>query len=173
MNHEEYLSASLFWKSKTVKAMPKEQLRREVHAFLSSHRVLALATGAEDYVRCSPLEYGFWNEKFYVFTEGGEKFIGLEKNPHVSFAIFDQNPGFEELKSVQVMGEATFIEPGSEEYASYAQWKKIPVVSLMRLKEQGTPVHLLCLIPKRMDILFSSFKEEGYDARQSLVFSDE
>lgn len=94
----------------------------------------------------------------------------MEKNNNVSLTIFDANPGFGELKSLQVMGEASIIEPMSETYISHAEYKKIPVQALQNLYDQGLPMHLLCISPTSMDILCSDFKKQGYDSRQVLKF---
>ncbi len=148
--------------------MPVEQLKLVVEEFLSTSSVCALATGVSDYVRCTPLEYSYHDGKFWIFTEGGEKFIGLEKNKNVSLAVFEKNPDFGELKSVQIMGTAKLIEPMSAEYVAHAEYKKVPVAALQKLADQGHPMHLLCIDPVRMDVLFSDFKKQGYDSRQKL-----
>ncbi len=170
MNTNEYKAAANFWKDKERKAMPVEELKPVVEEYLSAGSVCALATGCGDYVRCTPLEYSYHDGKFWIFTEGGEKFIGLEKNANVSLAVFDKNPSFGELKSVQVMGTAEIIEPMSAEYIAHAEYKKIPTAALQKLADQGHPMHLICVTPSRMDILFSSFKKLGYDSRQELTF---
>jgi len=173
MTTEEYKNAANFWKDKQCKSMPDEQLKTIVEAFLSTSSVCALATGSGDYVRCTPLEYSYHDGKFWIFTEGGEKFIGLEKNRNVSLAVFDKNPDFGELKSVQVMGAAKLIEPMSAEYVAHAEYKKVPVTALQKLADQGHPMHLICVEPVRMDVLFSEFKKQGYDSRQKLDFTQE
>lgn len=171
MKTEEYKAAANFWKTKEGKKMPVEELKPVVEEFLRNSTVCALATGTGDYVRCTPLEYSFHDERFWIFTEGGEKFIGLEKNKNVSLAVFEKNPNFGELKSVQIMGVATLIEPMSEEYVVHAEYKKIPVAALQKLVNQGKTMHLLCIRPVKMDILFSEFKKQGYDSRQVLSAS--
>lgn len=138
MTTEEYKKAAAYWTSKERKEMPTEQLKPIVEEYLSTGSVCALATGTGDYVRCTPLEYSYHDGKFWIFTEGGEKFIGLEKNDNVSLAVFDKNPGFGELKSVQVMGKVTIIEPLSAEYVAHAEYKKIPVAALQKLADQGS-----------------------------------
>ncbi len=173
MTTEEYKKAADFWKTKESKAMPVEQLKLVVEEFLRNSAVCALATGTDDYVRCTPLEYSYHDGKFWIFTEGGEKFIGLEKNKNVSLAVFDKNPDFGSLKSVQIMGTAKLIEPMSAEYVAHAEYKKVPVAALQKLAEQGHPMHLLCIDPVRMDVLFSDFKRQGYDSRQKLDFTKE
>lgn len=171
MTTEEYKAAADFWRMKDRKAMPVEELKSVVEEFLCSSAVCALATGTGDYVRCTPLEYSFHDGQFWIFTEGGEKFIGLEKNKNVSLTVFEKNPNFGELKSVQVMGVAKLIEPMSEEYITHAEYKKIPVAALQKLADQGRPMHLLCISSVRMDVLFSEFKKQGYDSRQVLEYN--
>ena len=128
----------------------------------------ALATGDRDYVRCTPLEYSYHDGKFWIFTEGGERFIGLEKNKNVSLTVFDKNTNFGELKSVQVTGVTELIEPMSDEYLSHAKYKKVPATALQKLTDRGEPMYLLCITPVKMDVLFSDFKKQGYDSRQKL-----
>ena len=171
MTYEEYKSAANFWEDKKRKEMPIEQLKPIVEEYLGSSSVCALATGCGDYVRCTPLEYSYHDGKFWIFTEGGEKFIGLEKNKRVTLAVFDKNPSFGELKSMQIMGEAEIIEPMSAEYVAHAEYKKIPISALQKLAGKGHPMHLICIAPVRMDVLFSEFKKQGYDSRQTLDFS--
>lgn len=170
MTHDEYIKAAEFWNNREYKEMPKEELKTVVDDFLSSSSVCALATGFDKLVRCTPLEYSYHDGKIWIFTEGGEKFIGLEHNKNVSLAVFEKNPNFNELKSIQIMGKAEIIEPMSELYTQHANYKKIPLASLQKLLEQGHPMHLLCITLTKMDILFSEFKKKGYDSRQKLVF---
>lgn len=47
----------------------------------------------------------FDDGKFWMFSEGGRKFIGLEKNSHVCLAIYDKYDGFGNLRSLQVTGD--------------------------------------------------------------------
>ncbi len=135
-----------FWKAKESKEMPTEQLKSIVETFLRSNAVCTLATGIGDYVRCTPLEYSFHDGKFWIFTEGSEKFIGLEKNKTVSRAVFEKNPNFDELKSVQVMGSAEIIEPMSEEYIAHAEYKKVPVAAPQKLADQGRAMGLFYFV---------------------------
>ena len=75
----------------------------EVLESLHGNVVCALAAGIGDYVRCTLLEYSYHDGQFWIFTEGGEKFIGLERNKNVSLAVFEKPPDFGALKSVLVM----------------------------------------------------------------------
>ncbi len=171
MAPEEYKKAADFWNAKKCKAMPVEELKPVVEEFLGSNSVCALATGAGDFVRCTPLEYSYHDGCLWIFTEGGEKFVGLSKNKSVGLAVFEKNPDFGELKSVQVMGAAELVEPMSADYVAHAEYKKGPVTALQKLADQGHPMYLLRISPSRMDVLFSAFKKQGYDSRQKLDFT--
>ena len=117
------------------------------------------------YVRCTLIEYSFHDSKFWMFSEGGEKFIGLEKNETVCLAIYDKSDGFGNLKSIQVMGKAELIEPLSDSYKAHAEYKKIPLAALEKLE---SPMNFICVTPVKMEVLFSDFKKEGYSSRQTL-----
>lgn len=52
-------------------------------------------------MRCTPIEYSYHDGKLRMFSEGGEKFIGLEKNENVCLAIYDKYDGFGNFKSIQ------------------------------------------------------------------------
>lgn len=91
MTHEEFQAAVNYWKEKDAKSvkMERSKLAEAVEAYIRSKYTGALATGAGDFVRCTPLEYSYHDGFFWIFSEGGEKFIALEKNSNVCLAIFD------------------------------------------------------------------------------------
>ncbi len=173
MTREEYRKAAHYWTEREYKAMPEEKLKSVVLEFLSEKCVCALATGYGGFVRCTPLEYSFHDGLFWIFTEGGEKFTGLGENSFVSIAVFDGNPDFGGLRSVQVAGKATLIEPMSETYIAHAAYKRISAAVLEDLLEKGHPMYLIAVRPLKMDVLFSDFRKLGYDSRQVLCFSEE
>lgn len=164
MTQEQFKKAAEYWNKKDRNDMPEEQLKEVVEGYISTHNVCALATGTENYVRCTPLEYSYHDGKFWIFSEGGEKFIGLAQNENVCLAIFEGYDGFHNLKSVQVMGKAEIIEPFSSRYNAHAEYKKIPLSALEKL---ATPMNLICITPTKMEALFSDFKKDGYDVRQT------
>lgn len=102
-----------------------------------------------------------------MFSEGGEKFIGLEKNKNVCLAIFNQYGGFGNVKGMQIMGIASIVDYCSEEYIKAAEYKKIPLEALKRLTE---PMNLIKVTPKRIDFLNSDFKNNNVTSRQCLEF---
>lgn len=167
MTHKQFEKAANYWKNKEQTAMPEEELEKVVEEYISTNNTCALATGTGDYVRCTPIEYSYQDGKFWMFSEGGEKFIGLEKNKNVCLAIFDKYNGFSNLKGIQVMGKAELIEPFSDVYNSHAQIKKIPIETLKKLEP---PMNLICVTSVKIDALFSAFRKNGYSSRQTLKY---
>lgn len=165
MTHEQFKEVADYWNKKERTEMPKETLKQVIDAYVNANNTCALATGTGDYVRCTPIEYSFHDDKFWMFSEGGEKFIGLEKNANVCLAIFDKYDGFGNLKSVQVMGKAEMIEPFSDTYNAHVSYKKIPLTVLQKL---DSPMNLICVTPIEIEALFSDFKKDGYSSRQTL-----
>ncbi len=95
----DYEKAANYWKQQescTAQAN-KEPVTSEVQKFISSHNTCALATGFGTQVRCTPIEYTYWDDCFWLLSEGGEKFRNLKENKNVSLAIFDSYTGFSGL----------------------------------------------------------------------------
>ena len=167
MEKEAYQKAREYWLKKDLTSvkMEREALLKEIEKYLSENNTCALATGEGTYIRCTPLEYTYYQGAFYFFTEGGKKFIGLEKNENVSIAVFDKYQGFGSLKGLQIQGKGTLIVPFSKEYIQILEYKKLPVESLRKLKN---PLYLLKVIPSSFDFLNSDFKKAGFGERQHL-----
>jgi hypothetical protein len=106
MTHEEYQKAAEYWKTKdkTGAAVEKDRLRERMEEYINANNTCALATGTGDFVRCTPIEYAWHDQAFWMFTEGGEKFLALEKNKNVCLAIYDKYSGFGTVKGMQVSG---------------------------------------------------------------------
>lgn len=86
ITQEQYEQAISFWtrKDASEKHMEQDAIYDWIDSFLSSHKVLALATGTEDFIRCTPLEYTWHDGSLWIFTEGGLKFKGLYTNENRS-----------------------------------------------------------------------------------------
>ncbi|MCH4046080.1 MAG: pyridoxamine 5'-phosphate oxidase family protein [Eubacterium sp.] len=166
MTDEELEKAESFWSRKDVaeKHMDRDCLYEKIDEFLTSHKVCALACGGENFIRCTPLEYLWHNNKIWIFTEGGLKFRALRENSKVSAAIFDPVCDFGHLKSVQLQGSVEILGISSSEYKEIAGVKNIPLEALKKLPE---PMWLLEITPQEMTFLNSSFKEEGCGVRQT------
>lgn len=169
MNHQEYQRAAEHWKAKDADniVMPHQELLAAIKAYILQNNTCALATGQHDFIRCTPIEYAYHDDAFWMFSEGGEKFIGLEKNANVCTAIYDKYDGFGNLKGMQIMGTAEMIEPFSQEYAAAAAFKKIPLEAFKKLPE---PMNLIKVTPVRINFLNSDFKKKGYSSRQEMKF---
>jgi len=165
----DYEKAESYWQEKDAKTVSMEQvaLLAEMKKFILAHNTCALATGFGEFVRCTPIEYCFMDEKFWMLSEGGLKFHALKNNKNVCIAIYDPYDGFGKLGGMQITGTAKMIEPMSEEYLSLLAFKKIPVERLKKLPHE---LHLVCVTPSRVDFLWSEFKKLGYDSRQHLTF---
>ena len=125
-----------------------------------------MATVSEGHTRCTPIEYNFVDNRFYFFSEGGLKFRGLKKNKHVGMAIYEPYNGFGNLKSLQIEGMASLVEPFSEEYLKVMEYKKIPKAAMRNLPQ---PMALIKVVPEVFDLLDSELKKEDFGSRQHYV----
>lgn len=168
MTREEFIEASSYWEVKDGKERHADDtlIRQLAEDFILRHNTCALATGSGNHVRCTPIEYSYHDGCFWMFSEGGKKFIGLMDNPDVSLAIFDGYEGFASLHGLQVSGKAEMIEPFSLPYLSHARIKGISETFLEKL---SSPMHLICVHPVSFECTFSEFKKHGYSMRQTLV----
>ena len=156
------------WKEKATSVkMDASVLRTKITEYITANNTCALATGADSFIRNTPIEYSYHDGCFWMLSEGGEKFVGLEKNPNVCIAIFDKYAGFGSLKGLQVMGVASIVEPFSAEYNAHAAVKKIPLAALQKL---NPPMNLIKVQPVNADFLNSDLKKDGFDSRQHMVF---
>lgn len=167
MTDLDYDEAAMYWQKKDVnnEKMPEDKLKKAIETFAMENNTLALATGGGVNIRCTPLEYTYHDGAFWIFTEGGRKFLGLKENNNVCAAIYRQYEGFGNLAGLQVTGIAEMIEPFSEEYVENARFKKIPIEALKKLE---SPMHLIKIMPVHYDFLNSAFKKDGYSSRQEM-----
>ena len=159
MSHDEYEKAANYWKLKDADSVNADtkMLMSEIEAFICNNDTCALATGFGEFVRCTPIEYTYHDSAFWLFTEGGEKFIYLEHNKNVCIAIFDKFSGFGHLKGMQISGTAQTIETFSEQYIKAAYFKKLPIEALCKMPEL---IHLIKIIPKRLIFLILILKSK-------------
>lgn len=164
-------AAARYWEEKDEGSVKLEQQRLKdmIEDYIRANNTCALATGAGSYVRCTPIEYSYHDGCFWMFSEGGKKFIGLAENPNVCLAVYDRYDGFGNLHGLQVMGKAELVEPFSQAYLAHAAYQKL---SLDFLRKLPSPMHLICVHPIRMDCLFSDFKELDCAPRQTLLLQE-
>ncbi|MCI7327170.1 MAG: pyridoxamine 5'-phosphate oxidase family protein [Hornefia butyriciproducens] len=168
MTEEQYKQAESFWtrKDEAEKKLNADVLYDWIDKFLSSHKILALATAAGNFVRCTPLEYSWHDDTIWIFTEGGLKFRALRENKHVSAAVFETNASFGGLKSLQIEGTVEIVEMFSDEYKKAAEFRRIPLKTLKKLEE---PMWLLKITPSEITCLNSDFKKDEYGSRQMYI----
>lgn len=148
------------------KPMPSDVLKDNIVAFIKAHNTLTLATGKADWVRCTPLEYIYLNDMFYIITEGGLKYKGLWQNEHISAAIYDDYHSMADLKGMQITGKASFVEMNSAEYQQVLLQKKLP---LKKLEALPINLYLIRITPEKYEILNSDFKKDDFDVKQVLT----
>lgn len=167
MNREEFEKAASYWERKDAEsvAMDSESLLKRIEKYIGAGNTCALATSHGDAVRCTPVEYGFHDGSFWIFSEGGRKFAGLGENKNVCLAIYDGYSNMGSLAGLQVTGLAEIAEPFSAEYIRAAELKNIPISALEKLPE---PIHLIKIRPTCYDLLDSTLKKEGFGPRQHI-----
>lgn len=157
-----YKEQARYWqkKDKEFQQMDSNELKKEIESFISEHTTCALATGYGSFVRCTPLEYMYVNECFYFFSEGGLKFLGLEKNENVCLSIYNEYKKAP-LAGLQVDGLATIIEE-EEEYKKLVEWKKIPWDKFPK------EMPLIKVEPTCFTFVNHELSQKGYGPRQVL-----
>lgn len=148
-------------------SLPGEVLRPLIDEFLKTHSTCTLCTGYNQWVRATPLEYLYRDGTFYCLTEGGEKFVGLLHNPVVSLAIYDPYHGPENLNGMQVSGMARLLDPLSPEYAMILAEKELTPEKIEALP---VALHVLEVIPQRVEWLCSKFRDRNAAIRQGYRF---
>ena len=163
----DYEAAANHWilKDKESVHMERAALEEKIENFIKGHNTCALATASSEMVRNTPIEYNYVDGDFYFFSEGGLKFKGLKENKNVGLAIFESYGGFGQLKSLQVQGIASMVEPFSDEYLKIMEHKKIPVDVMKKLPQ---PMNLIKVEATSYDYLDSDLKKDGFGSRQHM-----
>ena len=167
MYEPDYDAAASHWMERDRDSVHMEPaaLKEKIVAFIQAHNTCALATASADMVRNTPIEYNYVDSCFYFFSEGGLKFKGLKENKNVGLAIFEPYGGFGQLKSLQVQGVVSMVEPFSEEYLKLMEYKKIPVEAMKKLPQA---MNLIKVVPTSYDYLDSDLKNNGFGSRQNI-----
>lgn len=169
MTNEEYKKTSEFWtdKESSLIKMERSELLKEIESYLAAHNTCVLATGSGNFVRATPIEYTYYKGCLYMFSEGGLKFKALCENKNVSVAIFDNYSGFSKLGGMQITARAEII---AEDDAVYNELLKLKSINPDALKKLGHPMHLLKIVPSRIDYLSSEMRKKGFSSRQFIEF---
>ncbi len=147
--------------------MDRDAALEHIKNFIRNHNTCGFATGTGDYIRCTPIEYTFMNDEFWFVSEGGSKFIGLEKNKNVSLAIFEYYGDVKDSHGLQVMGKAVLYDRESEELKKLLAFKGIPFDAV---KAARVEVAVVRVIPEVYEMYDTDFVKQGYDVRQIVRF---
>ena len=158
-----------FWieQQKTAVHMDRESALNHIQNFIRNHNTCGFATGTGDYIRCTPIEYTYMDDEFWFVSEGGSKFIGLEKNKNVSLAIFEYYGDVKDSHGLQVMGKAVLYDRESDELKKLLAFKGIPYDAVKAAKVE---VAVVRVIPEVYEMYDTDFVKQGYDVRQIVRF---
>ena len=154
-----------FWidQQKTARHMDPKAALDHIQNFIKAHNTCGFATGYGDYIRCTPIEYTYMDGAFWFVSEGGSKFIGLEKNRNVSLAIFEYYGDVKDSHGLQVMGTAELYDCWSEEFKKLLAFKGIPFDVMKAAKVE---VAVVRVIPSVFEMYDTDFVKQGYDVRE-------
>lgn len=164
-NEEEIIQYSMKLKylaEKIIVPLDHDKLKIAIDEFLSSHNTCTLATCHLDNVRSTPIEYNYYNGFLYLLTEGGEKFSNLLLNKNVSVSVYEDYNGMNNLKGMQITGQASFIED-NEEFNNVLKFKGLNVEFI---KSMPIKMNIVRIVPDKIEFLNSQFKNDGYSAKQ-------
>lgn len=145
------------------KKMERYLLKQEIDKFILNHNTCALATGIDTFIRCTPIEYIYYKDNFYILSEGGLKFKGIIQNPNVCIVIFNNYEGMNKLLGMQVMGKASIITLWSDEYIEVVKTKGLNPDKLKNLKIN---LNLIKINPQSFEFLNSDFNKKSVDTKQ-------
>lgn len=150
---------------KPKKRLPKEELKNYIGEYIKENNTLVLATGKEDFVRATPIEYIYYKNKFYMITEGGLKFVGIYENRNVSMGIYKDYKNMNDIQGMQITGTCEIIKKDSEEYKEILNVKGINIENLENLP---VTMNMIKVKPTKYEFIDSKFKKMGYDVKQIL-----
>lgn len=153
-------------KDNALHKMDKSVLAQYIENFIGNHNTCVLATGYQDNVRSTPIEYIYKDGFLYFLSEGGEKYANILINPKVSVSIFDSYINMQELGGMQISGIANIIEIGSREYISVLEKKGLNYDKIIKLP---IALNLIKIEIYKIEFLWSEFAKSGYDTKQILM----
>lgn len=148
---------------------PTNTTKAEIEKFIKSKNTCTLSTGYGDFVRATPIEYEYYDGRFYIISEGGLKFIGIYQNNKVSICIYENYTDMNNLKGLQVTGTVELLEPWSDEYLDVLERKNLKLQNISKLPFD---MNILKIKPNKYEFLYSKFKNLGYDPKQIFIPKD-
>ena len=145
---------------------PTNITKKEIEDFLKRKNTCTLATGYEDYIRATPIEYEYYDGNIYIISEGGLKFIGLSENKKVCICIYEDYTNMNNLCGLQISGNSEILEPWCEEYMETLDRKGLIIENILKLPFN---MNIIKVIPDKYEFLYSKFKNLGFDSKQTYI----
>lgn len=132
--------------------------------FLRSHDTGILATGHDNIIRSTPIEYVWHKGRFYFFSEGGRKFAHLWRNRRASYSVCEPyGGGVQTLAGLQANGTVRVYEPDD---AVYEEVRKVKGISDNTLRTMPVTLHLIELTPAELIFMWGPFLKEDLPVKQ-------
>lgn len=168
-NEEEKINAIEFYRNLRIQAIsPKMKMEQTTLAsiilqFILEHEVCILATGYNQYIRATAVEYIFKNRKFYIISECGEKYANLAINKNVALTIFDYLTQAGRTKSIQVFGKANIYNSNDEKAEQILNLRGL---TRETIKDLNFEIYVIEIDPKSIELYDPSLKDLGFSNRQ-------
>lgn len=150
-------------KSRNLKAMPHDELKKRIEDILKSELYLILCTGAGTRVRGTTIGYTYQDGKVYAFCEGSEKYANLLLSPSVSLALYTMP----EKAGLQISGTAVICYPGTPEYVEMCRLLKRDHQRYLNLPFQ---LNGIIITLHKAEYYLAKLKDQGYDTKQVYYF---
>ena len=149
--------------------LPRAQLEARIEQLLASQNMGVVATVGPEGPVASPVEYYHHGLTIYfVSNRNAPKLRNMERDPRISFAVFQPLVGWASARGCQLFGTATILRPGTPEHVAgmeiYA-WQK-GATDLGRGFDQPPQLPLIRLEPTRIVYTEHYLRKDGYAPRQ-------
>ncbi|MBC5995415.1 hypothetical protein EAI30_06915 [Romboutsia ilealis] len=145
---------------------PIEVIKNEIERFIKENNTCSIATGYEDFLRSTPIEYKYFQGNIYIISEGGLKFVGILQNKNISVSIYENYTDMNSLNGLQISGEVELLDEHSSEYEKVIKLKRLEFGKFNKLP---ISINILKIKPSKFEFLSSKFEEMGYDVKQNLI----
>jgi menaquinone-dependent protoporphyrinogen IX oxidase/uncharacterized protein YhbP (UPF0306 family) len=147
--------------------MAEEEIKTAIEDYLRAHHICVLATGHGDQVRATTVDYLFNSGKIYIYSEGGEKFAHLLRNPAAAIAVYTEYTSMEDIAGLQIAGAAEILRPGA---AGHAEALALRGIDPERLRAANIDINVIRITPERAEFLNAAFKRQGHGIKQTLRY---
>ena len=151
-----------------IDSISEQEFEAAVIEYLNDHNVLHLATGRDNQVRSTPLEYFNNGLTVYISSEGGGKFANLKVNPNVSYSIsdpYEPEKDFFGAVGLQVWGSASTFKKNDdlkrfEEIRQYSRRRPEDLNDQMReLQQAASSVNFNVIIIEPVKICYLNLRK--------------